>query len=91
MEKNIDSNNFYDYGKNKFLNSLLVDYKNNNKYVAINYQFFQAIIIAFLKENNETVTTLKVNKEFRQELYIFINELLVTSNKEIVNLVKQYN
>ena len=46
---------------------------------------------AFLKENNETLSTLKVNKEFRQELFYFVNDLLQETKLDISNLVKQYN
>ena len=91
MEKNTNSITRHNYGKNQFLDSLLYDYTYNNKPVNINYALFQTIIIAFLKENNETLTTLKVNNEFKQELYIFINELLATSNKDIKNNINKYN
>ena len=85
MEKN---NN---YGKNKALEHLLYNYNSNNKNTKLKYNLFEIMIISFLKENNETLTTLKVNREFRQELYIFIDELLSETNSEIKGLINQYN
>lgn len=94
------------YGKNKFLNNLLYDYistsdsdsdnnnDNNPTHInnkAINYNLFEIVIIAFLKENNETLTTINVNNEFKQELFSFITEVLKEQKPEIQKLITQYN
>ena len=77
--------------RNKFLEGLLYDYKSVKTQKKVSYELFQIMSIAFLKENNETISTLKVNREFRQELFYFINDLLQETNVDISNLVKQYN
>ncbi len=77
--------------RNKYLESLLYDYKKYKTQNKISYELFQIMSLAFLKENNETLTTLKVNREFRQELFYFVNDLLSETNLEISSLVKQYN
>ena len=76
--------------RNKYLERLLYDYQ-YTKNKTLNYDLFQMMSIAFLKENNETLTTLKVNNELRQELFLFINELLSETKPSISNLIKQFN
>ncbi len=90
MSNNIKSVASSVSSRNKFLENILYDYQYNKKY-KVNYDLFQIMSIAFLKENNETLTTLRVNNEFKQELFYFVNELMEESNPDINNLIKQYN
>ena len=91
MTNNENSVNTSISSRNKFLEGLLYDYKSVKTQKKVSYELFQIMSIAFLKENNETISTLKVNREFRQELFYFINDLLQETNVDISNLVKQYN
>ena len=91
MTNNENSVNTSISSRNKFLEGLLYDYKSAKTQNRISYELFQIMSIAFLKENNETLSTLKVNKEFRQELFYFVNDLLQETKLDISNLVKQYN
>ena len=91
MTNNENSVNTSISSRNKFLEALLYDYKSLKTQNKISYQLFQIMSIAFLKENNETLSTLNVNKEFRQELFYFVNDLLQETKLDISNLVKQYN
>lgn len=90
MSNNIKSITTSMSSRNKFLESLLYDYQYNKK-TPLDYDLFQIMSIAFLKENNETLTTLKVNNEFRQELFFFVNELLEETKPNISNLINQFN
>jgi hypothetical protein len=90
MLNNLKSVNVCLSSRNKFLEDLIYDYQYNKK-KKINYELFQIISIAFLKENNETLDTLKVNREFKQELFNFVTELMEETNPSINNLVKQYS
>ena len=92
-EKSEKSANTSSSSKNKFLETLLTDYQRYNQETSrdLSYDLFKIMSIAFLKENNETLTTLRVNKEFKQELFSFVNELLQEKDREISCLVTQYN
>ena len=50
---------------NKYLESLLQEFKQEFPQKPITYNFFHVATVAFLKENNEGLTTVRVNKEFR--------------------------
>jgi len=75
---------------NKILESVLENYNkvsNNN----IHYSLFNIIVIAFLKENNEDVDTIQNNKEFHDELLLFVNHILEENDIGLQDIIKQYN
>lgn len=75
---------------NKILESVLENYNkvsNNN----IHYSLFNIIVIAFLKENNEDVDTIQNNKEFHDELLLFVNYILEENDIGLQDIIKQYN
>ena len=76
--------------KNKYLVNVLDEY-NSISTKKINYKLLEIISISFLKENNETLTTLKVNNEFKQELCSFIKEILNSKDENINNIINNYN
>ena len=57
----------------------------------INYPLFNIIVLAFLKENNESLETLEINKECCQELYSFIEYILINKHDKLNNIIFQYN
>lgn len=77
---------------NKYLESLLDRYISvyPDQSKNITYDLFHVVTVAFLKENNEGLTTIRVNDEFRDELFLFVSETLSESNcSQIVGLVNQ--
>ncbi len=92
-EKSGKTVNTSNSSKNVFLETLLTDYQRYNQGTSsdLSYDLFKIMSIAFLKENNETLTTLRVNKEFKHELFSFVDELLKEKDSEISFLINQYN
>ena len=76
--------------KNKFLELVLENY-NKSTGNNLNYPLFNIIVIAFLKENNEDIDTIKNNKEFHDELFLFVNHILKENDMEIQPIIQQYN
>ena len=76
--------------RNKQLLKILQLYKQNKLNYDINYNLFNLITIAFLKENNETIEILLINKETRDELYSFVDDVLKKKTSMISNLIDQY-
>jgi hypothetical protein len=77
---------------NKYLESLLSDFKKNHPEISsrVSYDLFHVVTVAFLKENNEGLTTIKVNTESRDELFAFVSETLREETfAPIVDLVEQ--
>lgn len=77
---------------NSYLESLMENFKQQFPEIgkSISYNLFHVATVAFLKENNEGLTTVRVNDEFRDELLSFVAETM--QEKEygpIVDLVKQ--
>ena len=75
---------------NQSLSLILKDYNKINN-TNIQYSLCNIIVIAFLKENNETLETLEINKEFKDELFIFISDIINTHDSNLSLLLKQYN
>ena len=75
---------------NKSLSAILNKYQ--KEYTSsIQYPLFNIIVLAFLKENNETLDTLEINNEFRQELFLFTQHIICQKDTTLKHILKQYN
>ena len=77
---------------NKYLESLMDNFKEQFPSLKndITYNLFHVATVAFLKENNEGLTTVRVNDEFRDELLSFVAETIQEKDyNPIVQLVHQ--
>ena len=77
--------------KNQSLQKILAFYLEKYPYPNVKYDLFEWITIAFLKENNEELTTLCVNNETREELFQFCHELIQSKDPEISEIIKKYS
>ena len=77
---------------NRYLESLMDTFKEQFPTLSkdITYNLFHVATVAFLKENNEGLTTVRVNDEFRDELLSFVAETMQEREySPIVSLVDQ--
>ncbi len=77
---------------NHDLETILLFYKKYNKSsTSLQYPLFQAITLAFLKENNEEIKTIMENTETRDELLEFCKYVLNSQQPNILNIRSNLN
>ena len=77
---------------NPDLDTLLNKYHTTHRNgIRITYPLFNAIALAFLKENNEEVHTLIENEETRDELFDFCGYVMKSQMPNIKDVVSTFN
>ena len=64
--------------------------ENQNTSKSLRYPLFQAVTLAFLKENNEEIKTIIENTETRDELFLFCKYVLNSKQPDILNVISSF-